>query len=90
MADAMLLRMRVSGQKPEREREGRIRLAGGGATDVHNWARQNNIKKHDMRDAVHSLKDANGLGGADNIIIDRNGDVYFQKRKIDNIREYLK
>ena len=43
-----------------------------------------------MRDAVHSLKDANGLGGADNIIIDRNGDVYFQKRKIDNIREYFK
>lgn len=43
-----------------------------------------------MRDAIHDLKYDNGLGGADNVIIEKNGDVYFQQRKIGNIWEFLK
>lgn len=80
---------KLIGQKPVEERP-TIQLAGGGKTDVHNWARENNVKKHKMRDAIHDLKYDNGLGGADNVIIEKNGDVYFQQRKIGNIWEFLK
>ncbi len=78
------------GQKPSGDDERRVQLAGGGATNVHNWARENNVGKQGMRDAIHALKENNGLRGADNVRIEKNGDVYFQKQKINNIWGYIK
>ncbi len=37
---------------------------------------------------IHAMKDANDLGGADNVIWHDNGDVYFNERWIDNMHNY--
>jgi hypothetical protein len=37
---------------------------------------------------IHAMKDANKLGGADNVIWHDNGDVYFNGKWLDNMRNY--
>lgn len=39
-------------------------------------------------DMIHAMKDANKLGGADNVIWHDNGDVYFNGKWLDNMRNY--
>ncbi|WP_396329619.1 hypothetical protein [Burkholderia anthina] len=39
-------------------------------------------------DMIHTMKDANDLGGADNVIWHDNGDVYFNGKWIDNMHNY--
>lgn len=47
---------KLIGQKPSSAEEQRLHLAGGGATDVHNWASSKNVDRYDMNKAIHKLK----------------------------------
>lgn len=81
---------KLTGQKPSPEAEARIRVVGRGDSDIDYWARKLRIDPNDFSDALHALKEYYGLRGADNVIIKSGGDVHFQGRKLDNIRNFLK
>lgn len=81
---------KLIGQKPSEVAGPRIHVVGGGDSNVDHWARKLNIDRDDFGDALHALKWHHGLGGNDNVRFKGDGDVYFQGKKIDNIRNFLK
>jgi hypothetical protein len=41
-----------------------------------------------FREMIHRFKDDNGIGAADNLEFEKNGDVYFRGIFLDNFHDY--